>query len=420
MQTTNGTTSNGAQARSGLTGQPTAYVHGANTATPSVNNNQPATMRVAHHNAYAPQGPQAQRSFPVQYTMPNTNGITYEMTVRGNSGAPMRVTQGHHAQVAQQDPQAYQWLPNHQAANNNPITGFGPYQLVWSVEPQSCRPQHPQLCQSPQQHQSPQYYQTQPYLGPQDQNVQQYHAQQYQPQQYQNPATNPTVYASTSDDNVSLVDSARLSTSQAPHQANHPATSFHHPNGPGVEHHTGSDSPSITANTQSVDAADVGVAEAVLVSANTEGPEGFQDHVKALVEEKGNAFRGHIRTAEDYQRYKLAVWKAKRSGGSYRNKAQDYPTDEAGQMRARKQIFDAFVNLGGEQDSISETADFNNCLAVRTVRGLSPLEVELVVHQFMVSSPLIILVKKSNSNLFVNTGGHAESPVGRTRDCAGL
>lgn len=380
MQTTNGTTSNGAQARSGLTGQPTTHVNGANTATPVVNNNQPTTMRVAHHNAYAPQGSQAQRSFPVQNSIPNNNGITYEMTVRGNSGAPMPVTKGQ-VQVAQHAPQPYQWLPDHQtantnnyyprsAANNNPAPGHGRYQIVWLVDPQSCQAQCPQQYQSSQRYQTPQPYQThqqyqaQPYQGPQNQALQQYH-----PQQYHIPADDSAVFANPPGDNISLVGSARLSTDQASRPASHTTPE--------------------AATVHAVDAPDVGAADAVQPSTNTEGPEDFQDRVNALVEEKGATFGGHIRSAEDYQRYKLAIWKAKRSGGSYENKAQDYPTDEAGQMRVRKQIFDAFVNLGGEQDSVSET-DFDNCLAVRTVRGLSPLEVELVVQQFMVSSALMI------------------------------
>lgn len=405
MQTTNGTP-NGAQSRPGFTRQPTTPVNGANPSTPVANNHLTA-MRVPHRNAYTHQGPRAQPVFPVQHQTANVDGNTYEMTIRGSSSTPTPVAQGH-AQNAQQAPQGRPGFPSHQEVNgngwnpmlpmfNNPAAMNAIYQLVSAVTPQPGQPQHPQQFQSPQQYQTP-LFQTFPQTqGPQQYGNPQQHgtpqqygtSQQYgTPQQYQNPATDSATHANPSGGNVPTVESAPapLSTNQAPRPANNMASSLPHPVTPGVEHHTGSDSPPDAGSPLNAgNAPDVGVAQPSQTSTTTETPEQFQTRVKALVAEKGNTFGGHIQNDADYRRFKQAVWEAKLSGGSYENRAQDYPQDAAGQSRVRQRIFDAFYNLDGDQDPASETGEFANCLAVKIVQGLSPIEVELLAHDLMVS-----------------------------------
>lgn len=114
--------------------------------------------------------------------------------------------------------------------------------------------------------------------------------------------------------------------------------------------------------------------------------EGVEDRVKRLLPEKATTFKAHIKNKEDCARFKQAVWKARRVGGNYENKAGDYPKDEAGELKVIGRIFDAIVNVQGEQDPASETGDFANCLAVKIINGLSSIDVELLAHKFMVST----------------------------------
>lgn len=353
-------------------------------------------MSVTNHNAYAQQGPRSQPGFPGQHQMANFDGNTYEMTVRGGPGAPMPMAQVQ-SQSAQQPPEGHQYFSGPQPVNdsvfnpsfpmfNNPAAMNALYQLASAISSQPGQPQSPQQHGSPQQCGTPQQYQN---LHHQQQSPQQYQTPQQfgPPQQYQNLATNSVSYANSSGDNTSSVDSAHFSNTRASHPAKYSTPSPRHPTGPGVENHTGSGSTPDSGSTLTAgNSPDLGVAQASQISANAETPAQFQKRVKGLVGKKDAAFLGLIGNDADYRRYKQAVWKAMRSGGSYESKAQDFPEDRDGQMRVKKRIVDAFFNISGEQDPATETGEFANCLAVKLVQGFSPIQAELLAHEFMVSS----------------------------------
>lgn len=397
MQTTNGTP-NGAQARSGPTGQPT-------------NNNHSAAMRVANNNAYAHQTPRFQPRFPGQHQLANYDGNTYEMTVRGGPGAPMPIAQVH-VQSPQQPPQGQQNIPGPQPVNNNfnpalpifnnPAAMNALYQLASTIASQPSQSQYPQQYQTPQQHGTPQQYgnpqqygtpQQHQSLRQQQQSPQQHQIPQFgPPQQYQNPTANSASFANPSGDNTASVDSARFSNTQASRSVDYSTPSTPQSSVFGAENRTGSSSAS-DSSPNAGNSPSLGVAQSSQSSTNTETPEQFQKRVNDLVEKKGDAFLGLIGNDAEYRRYKHAVWKAMRSGGSYENKAHDFPEDRDGQIQIKKRIVDAFFNLDGEQDPATETGEFANCLAVKIVRGLSPIQAELLAHELMVSLPATIHVQ---------------------------
>lgn len=437
MQNTNGTP-NGAQPRRGPTGQRTTSVNGANQAT-SLGNHHSATMRVTRPNEYNHQSHQAQAGFRGQHQMANIDGNSYEMAIRGSSGATMPIGQGYMQQLAQQAPQDRQYLSGQQTVNgngfhpalpmfNNPAAMNALCQLGSVIAPQLGQQQQQPEPYQTQQYQSFQQPQQSPrqYQPPQYQTPQQYHSPQQQQQQshqqYQIWGADSTASESSSDKNTSTVNSARVSQNHTPYLASYSTPSTSHHTSPRVENHAGSgSSPNAGSPLNNESPPDVGVAQSSQPLTNGETTEQFQTRVNALLEEKGTAYGGLIQNESEYRRYKQAVWKAKLKGGSYENRAQDYPKDQAGQLRVRKQLVDAFFNIGGEQDPATESGEFANCLAVKMVQGLSSIEVELLVHELMVSAATTNpCVKPTSANVIPKTDIHAQGPVWRACDYARL
>lgn len=130
-----------------------------------------------------------------------------------------------------------------------------------------------------------------------------------------------------------------------------------------------------------------GVPEADLPATHHDQlPKDFQDRVKVLVQQVGSVeYGGYIGNAFDALQYKQAVWKAKTQGKEgFDQKCDDYPVDDAGRKKGIQRIFEAIVNLSGEQDRPSVCGNFLDCLAVRSVLSISPLEIELVANDLMV------------------------------------
>lgn len=115
----------------------------------------------------------------------------------------------------------------------------------------------------------------------------------------------------------------------------------------------------------------------------TEITEEFQQYVDGLVEEPATTFKGYIKSDADFSLYEMAAWTAKRKDADIQNKSQGYPTDQPGKSQIKQRIFYAIQNMDGEQDPASDRGEFKDCVAVRTVQGLSDLETEILAHKLM-------------------------------------
>lgn len=110
----------------------------------------------------------------------------------------------------------------------------------------------------------------------------------------------------------------------------------------------------------------------------------FQEHVDSLVEQPATTqFKGYIQSDADFALYEMAAWNAKRKDADIQNRSQGYPTDHLGKSQIKQRIFDAIQNMDGDQDPASDRGDFKDCVAVRTVQGLSDLETEILAHKIM-------------------------------------
>lgn len=138
------------------------------------------------------------------------------------------------------------------------------------------------------------------------------------------------------------------------------------------------------------DAPDSAAEEPAQAPMGTEVTEDFQEHVNQLVAEKGDTFKNYIKDGVGLARHKAAIWTAKRKGRKLQNKAHDYPQTEAEISAIVERIFRAFKNTGGQQDPASETTD-GDCLAVRVVEALSPLETEVFSRDLLVSIHLVLV-----------------------------
>lgn len=196
-------------------------------------------------------------------------------------------------------------------------------------------------------------------------------------------ATNPT-RATT---NPPRAATASRSTTNAPQVATTPQSAIH-PQAANPTQSAISTQARLPLNTGSLTASapQVRSAESHESSLGTEATERFEDEVKRLIEEKATTFKAHIKSHNEVAQYKQAVWKARLSGGNHEKKCGDYPKDAAGELEIIQRIFDAIVNVDGEQDPASETGDFANCLAVKIIKGLSTIDVELLAHDFLVST----------------------------------
>lgn len=141
---------------------------------------------------------------------------------------------------------------------------------------------------------------------------------------------------------------------------------------------------------------DAGTTESSQPQLGPETLQQFEDRVAGLVEEKATTFRCHIQNNEaDLARHEAAVWKAKRKGDKFEDKSEGYPTTEAGLSALKQRIFDALLHIDGDQDPASDT-DIADCLALRTIQGLSDLEIEIVAQKLVVSTTGIITLNIAN------------------------
>lgn len=115
-------------------------------------------------------------------------------------------------------------------------------------------------------------------------------------------------------------------------------------------------------------------------------PLDYQHEVYLLVQQVGmTEYTGRIQDDNEALMYRDAIKMAKvRGKKGYDQKCDGYPADPVSQRATRKRIFEAIVNLGGEQDRVSVDGILLESLAVKEVRSVSPLEIELVVHDLMV------------------------------------
>jgi hypothetical protein len=339
---------NNGQSQSDFTNQPTSNIKGTNSASPP---HFSATMHVAHHNAHNPHGHQVQPtgSFAVQQQM---NG-NLQLAPQGQQ--PLQLFNSH------QPRSSNSWAPATSMVLNNPAVMAEISQIFGA------------LSRRPEQVQHIQNYMVNQQIGD-SQHCYQAPQQSSGPQQYQNLLGNQnystlhhtdSAYASSSGDNTPIVDPAHLPENHTNNSASHSTLAPSHLN-------------------------NAGTPESAQSSTGTELPEGFQGQVNDLVQQKGTDYAGHIRNKADALRYKQAVWKSKIRGDNYNQRCHDYPTDEAGEMRVRQRIFEAIVNLDGNQDPVSDSGNFLNSLAVRTVQSLSRVEVELLADDLMVSSTVTL------------------------------
>lgn len=115
----------------------------------------------------------------------------------------------------------------------------------------------------------------------------------------------------------------------------------------------------------------------------TEITQEFQQHVDSLVEQPATTFKSYIQSDADFALYEMAAWNAKRKDADIQNRSQGYPTDQLGKSQIKQRIFYAIQNMDGDQDPASDRGDFKDCVAVRTVQGLSDLETEILAHKIM-------------------------------------
>lgn len=435
--------SNGPRAQSGLAGERNnSTVNGMYPATSVQNNYSTATRQPipwdAVHTQHRPL--QGQIQFVGQQQIISINGELYTLPIRNHHGATAIVPYPPgNPQFARQGQAGAQSGPvNPQIINNN---GGNPElsiandthalkpvaQLVPMMGQQSRQFQRTQNYQTTAQHQYGQthqlgngYQRSASYQKLQNNPNHQQAAGYHTPPSNQNRATNYVIRKNSSVGNTPGVNQTHLPTSSIPRPAGH-----FHQTGPGF-HPQAAITPQVAAPPQATAAPQAvapfqapptpqapmtpqatatpqsaaitqagtphnagppgaGVAEALQPLSSSEGTDGFQEHVKMLLKEKTTAFKGYIRNHNDFVRYEEAVRKAKLRDGNSENKAADYPQDEAGQLQIIQRIYDAILTFDGEQDPATDSGDFATCLAVKILQALSPIDVELIAHKFMVS-----------------------------------
>ncbi|KAG8164399.1 hypothetical protein KVR01_006317 [Diaporthe batatas] len=118
-------------------------------------------------------------------------------------------------------------------------------------------------------------------------------------------------------------------------------------------------------------------------------PQAYQDfsnHVYALLNQPtSDGFCGHIKGPGDVESYRSAVWWAKRPkrARAAENKCHDFPADDAGKQEVVRRLFEAIVNLDGEQCKVSEKLPLRESTAVTFINNRSPLEIEIVAWDLM-------------------------------------
>lgn len=423
---------NGLQGQSGFAGAQMNNVNGINPATPVQNIYSPAMGQpITYGNAQTQQSPHhVQPHFVGQQQAVNFNSSPYTLPMRNPSGTTMNFAAGN-IQLAQQVPRSQPGFVNPQMINANgwnPEMAIGnhPYTMDVINQLNTSTGQQPGQFQINQNDQhAPIYQNTEEYQYGQNYQL----ARNYQPTQNYQPVQNHRnfsvnqSYAPNPTGNRHQARARFLPQAGNPAQAINPPqagtssqagnpTQFRNTHNAGNPLRAGT--PTRATNTsQASNPPRAGSAVPIQPSSVPEISEEFQEHVKNLVKEKATTFEAHIKNRNQFDRYEQAVWKAKLSGGNHENKSGDYPQDEAGELRIIERIFNAIVNIDGEQDPATDNGDFANCLAVKIIQGLSTIDVELLAHKLMVSTAASSVVENSRPKLTVNTERHAQDPVRR-------
>lgn len=109
----------------------------------------------------------------------------------------------------------------------------------------------------------------------------------------------------------------------------------------------------------------------------------IQKSVAALIKQRATAYKGYIKNDDELAYYEEAVWRAKRKEEGIQNKCAGFPDDFNGKMAIAERIFNAIQNMDGEQDPASDRGEFEDCVAVKVVKGLSALETEMIAHKLI-------------------------------------
>ncbi|KAL2292381.1 hypothetical protein FJTKL_09359 [Diaporthe vaccinii] len=380
--------SNGLQGQSGFAGEQTNNVNGMYSAMPAQNIYSTAMGQLnIYGNAQTQQGPlHAQPHFGGQQPVVTFDGNLFTLPMRTPSSGAMNFAPGN-TQLAQQVPRSQPGFVNPQMINANTwnpemALGNNLFAMEANTQFQTSIGQQPGQFQNIQNDQHAQIYQ----------NTDQYQyghnyqfGQDYQlAQNYQNFSINQSYATNPTGDRHQPGAGFPPQAGTPPQAANPPqsGTPPHAgiPSQAGSPPQVGSDP---NAGSPNAGSPKVRAAEPLQPSSVTEVTKEFQNHVNELVREKATTFKAHIKNRTQFARYEQAVWKAKLSGGKQESKSGDYPQDEAGELRVIERIFNAIVNVDGEQDPATDTGDFANCLAVKIIQGLSSIDVELLAHKLM-------------------------------------
>lgn len=406
-------TRNGAQGQSGFTGQKmanntvrtqpsfipqqAANVNGIHPATPTHNNNFHPTMPMTRGAMPIQQAPpQGQPRFASQQLVHrngNGNGMNHTMSIPNRQGTPAHFAPGN-AQLVQNTPRSSPGLVGQQMISNG-----GDLAMALASDPNAMAG-FSQLCDAflrqrvqNQTHQIQQNLQNRPIL----QNDQSHQIQQY-------PSQNHQSYQHAGEFSVaSSPHSSRVSSGENSHIFDSPQSSIDHSNLPTNQSVAGTPS-------------DAGVVEPVQPAIGTESADQFQGRVNRLVKEKGSTFGGYIKSDAERARFENAIWTAKWKGGKLEDKSGDYPDDEAERSMLSKRLFDAFLNTEGEQDKVTDADENDNCLAVRSIQKLSPLEIELLTRKLMVSTARQPELTSTSTKLIAIIGCDGQNPA--RRSCA--
>lgn len=346
--------------------QYSAYAQSGSSGQQTSNNGiqgQPVyTSQQPNHNNFLPAMPIARGAFhnqrPLPYGQPDfavqqlIDGVNHNMTFRHGQGTPTQFTHGN-AHPVHTGPSVQPGFFGHQmfdlngdevamavAADPNAMAGF--FRLRNKILQQRAQRRNTLTHREVEDHQT-------------------YQVQQHQQDQRNynggvefNYIPTPTGSAVSSGADLPVTDVTRQATENTTPSGNRTTFSVGQPNQPTAM------SPEVTDN--------------------------FQELVNGLVADRGTAFGGHIRSDADVGRFEKAIWMAKSKGAKLQNKCADFPKNETERSDIIRRIFDAIVNTQGDQDLASDAAENGDCLAVRVIKGMSPLEVEILAAKLMVST----------------------------------
>lgn len=115
--------------------------------------------------------------------------------------------------------------------------------------------------------------------------------------------------------------------------------------------------------------------------------------VRALKRENGTHNRGHIKSFEDHERFKLALkhLTKRRNEGHF----MDMPQDQDGLQQLAGRLCDAIMNLEGIESGSTRNQHKRNgekrvldSVGVKCVKDMGPLQLEMLAWDFMVSLPV--------------------------------